>query len=317
MFNPTTVMADQLGDFLAETYLEHFPKRRPEYAGLLAAGTRLVLERLSNSDALYHNAEHSIMVTLVGQQILRGRMLCEALQPEDWLHYIVALLIHDIGYARGACRGDSRGAVVINAAGERITPPRGASDACLAPYHVERGMIFARERFGDSDYIDAERIARAVAYTRFPVPLGPDFAATEGEPALVRAADLIGAVGRPVLPAQDQRALPRIRGDRHRAAARLPLTGGSGGAVSGVLLDRGRALYRRRLPLSRAHDRGQAVDLAAPQPRLSGRITARARSAPSPARSERRPRPIPPPSAARSGPGQGSRRARPAEPARP
>ncbi|MEO0819812.1 MAG: metal-dependent phosphohydrolase [Pseudomonadota bacterium] len=197
MFNPTTVMADQLGDFLAETYLEHFPKRRPEYAGLLAAGTRLVLERLSNSDALYHNAEHSIMVTLVGQQILRGRMLCEALQPEDWLHYIVALLIHDIGYARGACRGDSRGAVVINAAGERITPPRGASDACLAPYHVERGMIFARERFGDSDYIDAERIARAVAYTRFPVPLGPDFAATEGEPALVRAADLIGQMGDP------------------------------------------------------------------------------------------------------------------------
>ena len=111
------------------------------------SAARLVLERIGNSDALYHNAEHTMMVTLVGQQILRGRLFTQALRPEDWIHYTVTLLVHDIGYVRGACSGDRKGEEVINERGESITPPRGASDAFLAPYHVERGMIYARERF--------------------------------------------------------------------------------------------------------------------------------------------------------------------------
>jgi len=39
--------------------------------------------------------------------------------------------------------------VVINMAGDTISPPRGASDAFLAPYHVERGMMYALRRFKD------------------------------------------------------------------------------------------------------------------------------------------------------------------------
>lgn len=197
MFNPTAIVSAAFGDYLAELYTLHFSGRKPEYAAFLGGAARLVLERLGNSDALYHNAEHTMMVTLVGQQILRGRLLSEALQPEDWIHYTVALLVHDVGYARGACKGDIGGAVVINAAGDTITPPRGASDAFLSPYHIERGIIYARERFAGSELIDEERIARAIEYTRFPVPAALRDAPTDSEPALVRAADLIGQMGDP------------------------------------------------------------------------------------------------------------------------
>jgi hypothetical protein len=197
MFNPTSVVAAAFGDYLADLYSEHFYGRKQAYAAFLRGAARLLLERLGNSDALYHNTEHTMMVTLVGQQILRGRLFTQALHPEDWIHYTVALLVHDIGYVRGACKGDRSGEVVINARGETITPPRGASDAYLAPYHVERGMIYVRERFHDSELIDEERIARAVAFTQFPVPQDPAFTATDTEPALVRAADLIGQMADP------------------------------------------------------------------------------------------------------------------------
>lgn len=197
MFNPTSIVAGAFGDHLAELYLQHFAGRKPEYAAYLGGAARLVLERIGNSDALYHNAEHTMMVTLVGQQIMRGRLFCEALRPEDWAHYTLALLVHDIGFVRGICREDQDGALVISTAGETVCLARGASDAALAPYHVDRSMIYARERFRDSDLIDEERIALAVDFTRFPVPTDAKYAATDTEPALVRAADLIGQMGDP------------------------------------------------------------------------------------------------------------------------
>ena len=197
MFNPTAIAADAFGDHLADTFLVYFAGRAPEYAAYIKGAARLVLERLGNSDALYHNAEHTMMVTLVGQQILRGRLLSEALDPDDWLHFILALLVHDIGYTRGACPGDTATEFVIDAEGNTFKPPRGASDACLTPWHVDRGMIYVRHRFGPSPTIDEERIARAVDYTRFPVPDDPAYHDTHSEPALVRAADLIGQMADP------------------------------------------------------------------------------------------------------------------------
>ena len=197
MFNPTAVVAAAFGDHLAETYLHYFSGRKAEYAAYINGSARLTLERLGNSDALYHNAEHTMMVTLVGQQIIRGQLVRKALKPEDWLHYIVALLVHDIGYSREIIDGDTDTHVVINDAGDTICPPRGASDAYLAPYHVDRGKMYARARFSQSALIDEERIAAAIEYTRFPVPKDDFYAATDSEPALVRAADLIGQIADP------------------------------------------------------------------------------------------------------------------------
>ena len=197
MLNPISIMADQLGDYLSSVYLQYFSHRRPEFASYLGGAARLMLERIGNSTALYHNIEHTMMVTLAGQQIIRGRLLSHAVTPEDWLHYMCALLVHDIGFVRGVCNGDGDGGVVINEAGKRFMPPRGASDACLAPYHIDRGKMYARERFGSSQMIDEERIIRSIEMTRFPVPDEAMYQETDTEAALVRAADLIGQLADP------------------------------------------------------------------------------------------------------------------------
>jgi len=197
MFNPAAVVAAKFSDHLAKTYLQYFSGRKPEYAAFLSGSARILLERLGNSDALYHNAEHTMMVTLVGQQIIRGQLVTRALHPEDWLHYVMALLVHDIGYSRGVCEGDTEVEIVINEAGDRVCPPRGASDAFLAPYHVDRGKMYAIHRFANSELVDEERIAAAIEYTRFPPPDDPAYSCTESEAALVRAADLIGQIADP------------------------------------------------------------------------------------------------------------------------
>ncbi|MEW9808320.1 metal-dependent phosphohydrolase [Mesorhizobium sp. ZMM04-5] len=197
MLNPISIMADRLGDYLSELYLQYFAHRRPEYAAYMGGAARLVLERIGNSNALYHNVEHTIMVTLCGQQIIRGRLLSESLTPDDWLHYTCALLVHDIGMVRGVCAGDTDSTMVIDESGRNFTPARGASDAILAPYHVDRGKIYARQRFTSSQFVDQERIAAAIEMTRFPVPSDPEYRRTDTEGALVRAADLIGQLADP------------------------------------------------------------------------------------------------------------------------
>jgi len=42
-----------------------------------------------------------------------------SVNPRDWLHFIVSLLCHDIGYVRGICRGDADGQYVTNLAGDK------------------------------------------------------------------------------------------------------------------------------------------------------------------------------------------------------
>ncbi len=197
MLNPTKILADALGNHLENYYVAMFGPEEPTYPGKLNLAARTVLEVIANSDALYHDVQHTMLVTLVGQEILRGKHLQEMQSPDDWLHYTVALLCHDIGYVRGICSGDTVNSFVIDDAGNRVTPPRGASDAFLMPYHVDRGKIFVRERGGPIPFSDEERVARAIELTRFPVPETSDHQETNTEAGLVRAADLIGQLADP------------------------------------------------------------------------------------------------------------------------
>lgn len=197
MINPTTLRADALREVLESNYRDVYGIEKPTYAVKLGLAARLVLEVIANSDALYHDVDHTMMVTLVGQEILRGKHISKPLTPEDWLHFTVATLCHDIGYVRGVCAADTKDSFVIDEAGNRVTPPRGASDAFLTPYHVNRGKIVVRERFGPLEYFDEERIANAIELTRFPVPDTADHQETDNEAGLVRAADLIGQLADP------------------------------------------------------------------------------------------------------------------------
>jgi hypothetical protein len=139
-------------------------------------------------------------VALVAQDILRGRRLRTDVPPDMWLHVILAALLHDVGYLRGACRDDTEHRFVANEQGDMIELPRGASDAALAPYHVDRSKIYVRERFTFNPLIEPDRLARNIELTRFPVPADEDHAETDTEAAFVRAADLIGQLGDPLYP---------------------------------------------------------------------------------------------------------------------
>jgi hypothetical protein len=200
MLNATALLSEQLGKNLSDVFLRTFGGTMPNVAALLDEAARLVIERIAMSDALYHDAEHTALVTLVAQDILRGLRLRRRVSPEDWLHFIVAALSHDIGYLRDACKGDAGEQQVIDVAGNTVRLPRGASDAYLAPYHVSRSQIVVRDRFASHGLIDGERIARSIELTRFPVPDDGDHAETDTEAGLVRAADLIGQLGDPLYP---------------------------------------------------------------------------------------------------------------------
>ena len=136
MLNAMALLSDQVGRSLSGVFLRTFGGSEPHIAAMLDELARLVIERIATSDALYHNAEHTALVTLVAQDILCGWRLRQNVSPVDWLHFIVAALCHDIGYLRDVCRGDKGDEQVIDAAGTTVRLPRGASDAFLAPYHV-------------------------------------------------------------------------------------------------------------------------------------------------------------------------------------
>ena len=195
MFNPTQVVIDGFVNELHEMYKQTYGILEPSYPGVMSFVARLALENIATSDAAYHDVNHTIMVTLVGQEILRGKHISVGgVTPREWLHFIVSLLCHDIGYVRGVCRGDRDGQYVINAAGEMVSVPDGATDASMTPYHVARSKLFVRERFGKVAlvHLDTSEIEANIEHTRFPVPGDEPRAPTDDFPGLLRAADLIG-----------------------------------------------------------------------------------------------------------------------------
>jgi hypothetical protein len=198
MMTIPAIAADELGKHLAGDFRRLFGSSHQDEAERLDGIARVALECLGKSDALYHNVEHTFLVTLVGRDIIRGRMLTERLEPEDYSHLIVACLLHDIGYVRGILKGDRNNQFVVDADGRTTTLERGASDAALARYHVDRSKIFVMERLGRSPTIDSERVARAIEFTRFPACRPAEESAEDPEGRLVQAADLIGQLGDPL-----------------------------------------------------------------------------------------------------------------------
>jgi hypothetical protein len=188
--------AEALGSFLAEHMSRRFASTHADLTELIPSVARLSLECIGNSDALYHNVEHTMLVTLVGYDIMKGRALLTPTYPSDYAHLLVACLLHDIGYVRGILKGDGPDGYVIDAKGNKAKLPRGSSDAALLPYHVDRSKLFVMDRIAKIELLDAERVARAIEFTRFPSAQMADDSDNE-EGMLVRAADLIGQLGDP------------------------------------------------------------------------------------------------------------------------
>lgn len=200
MINFQHEMIERFVRAVESRYCETYGRLNPEYANILGWIGRLALENISTTDALYHNLEHTMMVALAGQEILRGKHLREGgVTPQDWLQFMTACLCHDIGYVRGVCRNDRVGRF-DNGFGELLEVPPGSTDAALSTWHVDRSKLFVRERFGSNmigEAMDIEVVCGYIEKTRFGAA---DLSRDEdifAYPALAQGADFIGQLGDP------------------------------------------------------------------------------------------------------------------------
>jgi hypothetical protein len=200
MFNLTDLMIDRCIQRLQTGYRQTYGTLKPEYVDLIGTVATLALETIAKSDALYHNVEHTILVSVVGQEILRGKQLQTAtVTCEAWLHFILSLLCHDIGYVQGICHQDQRNerCYATGVADQCVTIAPGATDASLTPYHVDRSKQFVAENFASHPLIDIAVMQHNIEFTRFPVPASRAYQDTVNYPGLARAADLIGQLSDP------------------------------------------------------------------------------------------------------------------------
>jgi hypothetical protein len=137
-----------------------------------------------------------MLVTLVGYDIMSGRSLLRSTSADDYAHFLIACLFHDIGFVRGILREDTGEGYLIDANGGKVKLPRGSSDAALMPYRVDRSKLYVTDRIAKSMFLDAERVARAIEFRRFPTSTDLNDLGNE-ECSLMRAADFIGQLGDP------------------------------------------------------------------------------------------------------------------------
>ena len=77
---------------------EILPQSPPEYLNIIADAVHTSMNLISSSDALYHDVEHTCMVTLCGQEIFAGKKTLEGeLNSSDWLHFTLALFFTTSG----------------------------------------------------------------------------------------------------------------------------------------------------------------------------------------------------------------------------
>jgi hypothetical protein len=183
--------------------LEILPQSPAEYTNIVADAVHTSMNLISRSDALYHDVEHTCLVTLCGQSIFAGKKTLEGeLSGPDWLHFTLALLFHDIGYVKNILNGDDGFDQVINEKGDTIALNDGNTDASLTPYHVERGKLFIEQRHWHPD-VDKQLLKDLISCTQFPIP-------ERGSPSgdldvkfqeladLVGSSDLIGQLADPM-----------------------------------------------------------------------------------------------------------------------
>jgi hypothetical protein len=200
MLNPSTIAINSLTESLKTGYRNTFGNLKSDSTRLIEQAVSLALENIARSDALYHNIEHTVLVTLVGQEILCGKYIREGnISRENWLEAIVSWLCHDIGYVKGICSLDqhSQRLYATGTDSNTIYLDSGKTDASLTSYHIDRGKMFVKEHFSGYDSIDTEAILQNIELTRFPVPNDPEHSCTVNYPGLVRAADLIGQLSDP------------------------------------------------------------------------------------------------------------------------
>jgi len=155
MINLNNVMIREFERSLKDGYSKNYGLWKPEYGDIIAWAGREIGSLVSaKCDALYHNLEHMIEVTSTGQEILLGQHKKERVEPEDWLHFSLACISHDVGYIKNLFDDDKNS--LMN------------SGAGLTSSHVDRSKKYVLGRFKGNTIINAEKISDLIEYTRFP-----------------------------------------------------------------------------------------------------------------------------------------------------
>jgi hypothetical protein len=71
MITVPALAAEALGSFLAARLKRRFGSTNASFVELIQSAAGLALDCIGNSDALYHNVEHTMLVTLVGYDIMK------------------------------------------------------------------------------------------------------------------------------------------------------------------------------------------------------------------------------------------------------
>ena len=179
-----------------------FPDAHGPYWQVISDTAQTALNIISSSDALYHDAEHTCLVTLCGQDIFIGKKILEGdLNEEDWVYFTISLLLHDIGYVRNILTDDEGFSQKISKDGSTYLLRPGDTDASLTPFHIDRGKMFIEDRKWPVN-IDKNIISAMIGYTEFPIPksremLGANSDKLELMSNLVGSSDLIGQLADP------------------------------------------------------------------------------------------------------------------------
>ena len=82
MITVPELTAEALSTFLATRLNRRFGSMQAGFSERISSLARLALEGIGNSDALYHTVEHTMLVTLVGYDIMNGRALLRPTSPQ-------------------------------------------------------------------------------------------------------------------------------------------------------------------------------------------------------------------------------------------
>ena len=98
MFRPSIIIIEEFIRQLDQDYLAAFGDREPVHRQTITDVARSALPHIARSDALYHNLDHAILVSQVGCDILRGRIVRDGdVDSLDWVHFISSLLCFSVG----------------------------------------------------------------------------------------------------------------------------------------------------------------------------------------------------------------------------
>lgn len=198
MFRPSDILIEAFVAHLKEEYARNFPGGPPAHCHAIERAAGVALGHIARSNALYHDLSHTILVTQIGESLLRGKILRgDEVTSADWMHFVISTLCFAVGFVRDICPGDDgKGTCVVDANGATVAIPRGATDGWLWPYFTDRSKLFVAHHFRHDPIVDFHQLVTNIEYSRFP-PLPDRNRDTSTFPGLLRCAHLVGSVADP------------------------------------------------------------------------------------------------------------------------